>query len=84
MNEFYKYIGNIMRDARVEKGKKSVDIAAKMGVSPAAITMYEQGKRHPDAYLLYKWCLALVLHPSYPMTAYFNYKNGKKTRKMAI
>lgn len=84
MNEFYKYIGTIMRDARVEKGNKAVQVAAKMGITPAAIIMYEQGNRHPSVYLLHKWCLALDLHPSYPMTAYFNYKNGKKTRKIAI
>lgn len=44
---------------RVEKGWSQAELARRIGVSPSAVGMYEQGRREPSLTLLV--CLAQVL-----------------------
>jgi transcriptional regulator with XRE-family HTH domain len=51
-----------LRRFRLEQGMTQSELAAKLGVSPSAVGMYEQGRRQPDGRLLAR--MASVLHCS--------------------
>ena len=49
-------IGTRIRARRIEEGMKQEELAAALGVSPAAIGMYEQNRRSPGPKVLKKLC----------------------------
>lgn len=57
---------------RIEKGWSQAELAKRIGVSPSAVGMYEQGRREPSLALLV--CLAHVLGVTtdYLLTGKFN------------
>jgi Zn-dependent peptidase ImmA (M78 family)/transcriptional regulator with XRE-family HTH domain len=54
--------GDRLRQARLFKGWRKVDVAAKLGLTPAAISQYEQGRTRPSTATL----AALSLHLGFP------------------
>jgi Zn-dependent peptidase ImmA (M78 family)/transcriptional regulator with XRE-family HTH domain len=54
--------GDRLRQARLFKGWRKVDVAARLGLTPAAISQYEQGRTRPSTATL----AALSLHLGFP------------------
>src|SRR5205807_8800448 len=54
--------GDRLRQARLFKGWRKVDVAAKLGLTPAATSQYEQGRTRPSTAAL----AALSLHLGFP------------------
>ena len=52
-------LGNKIKSARIKSGLTQIQLAQKLGVSPSAIGMYEQGRREPDYNMIFKICGAL-------------------------
>lgn len=52
-------LGNKIKSARIESGLTQIQLAQKLGVSPSAIGMYEQGRREPNYSSIFKICRAL-------------------------
>ncbi len=48
--------GKKIRDLRLEAEMTQGELAARLGVSPSAVGMYEQGRRVPDRETLLKLC----------------------------
>ena len=48
-------IGEKLRNLRKNAGMTQADLAKKIGMSPSAIGMYEQGRREPDSEILVKF-----------------------------
>ena len=48
-----------LRDLRLKKGLTQKELAYKLGVSPSAVGMYEQGRREPENALLSELCRIL-------------------------
>ncbi len=51
--------GQRLRELRLKKGLTQKELANKLGVSPSAIGMYEQGRREPENALLSELCRIL-------------------------
>ena len=51
--------GQRHRDLRLKKGLTQKELAYKLGVSPSAVGMYEQGRREPENALLSELCRIL-------------------------
>ena len=51
--------GQRLRDLRLKKGLTQKELAYKLGVSPSAVGMYEQGRREPENALLSELCRIL-------------------------
>lgn len=47
---------------RLKKGLKKKELAQAIGVTPMAVTLYEQGKRRPDMDRIYKICEVLDIN----------------------
>ncbi|QVW35342.1 helix-turn-helix transcriptional regulator [Geobacter sulfurreducens] len=54
MADFYTELGARIRSKREALGLNQRELAAKLGVQPPAITMYEHGKRSPSLELFFK------------------------------
>lgn len=54
MVDFYTELGARIRSKREALGLNQRELAAKLGVQPPAITMYEHGKRSPSLELFFK------------------------------
>ena len=50
---------------RVEKGWSQAELAKRIGVSPSAVGMYEQGRREPSLDLLVRLALELSVTTDY-------------------
>ena len=48
-----------LKALRMEKGYTQRTLAEKLGISPSAVGMYEQGRREPDNEILSKLCYIL-------------------------
>ena len=57
--------GNNLKRLRMEKGYTQKDIADRLGMSPSAVGMYEQGRREPDNEVLASLCKLLDTTPDY-------------------
>lgn len=51
--------GKRLKELRTEKGYTQRTLAEKLGISPSAVGMYEQGRREPDNEMLSKLCCIL-------------------------
>ena len=51
--------GKQLKELRTEKGYTQRTLAEKLGISPSAVGMYEQGRREPDNEMLSKLCYIL-------------------------
>ena len=51
-----KKFGEIIRDFRRKAGMTQAQLAKRLGISPSAVGMYEQGRREPDHNMLMKLC----------------------------
>jgi len=52
-------IGARMRAAREAAGLTQVELAARLGVRQAQVSLYESGAREPGAVLLWRWAQAI-------------------------
>lgn len=50
---------NLIKEKRIEKGMKQLDVAKKVGVSTASISYYERGKKKPSMNNAFKIAKAL-------------------------
>ena len=50
---------------RIEKGWSQAELAKRIGVSPSAVGMYEQGRREPSLGLLVRLALELNVTTDY-------------------
>lgn len=50
------YLGSKIRELRKNAGMTQSELASKLGISPSAVGMYEQGRREPDGEMLLKLC----------------------------
>ena len=48
--------GSRIRELRKRAGMTQSELASKLGVSPSAVGMYEQGRREPDNKIIIKLC----------------------------
>lgn len=51
-----KRFGNVIRELRTKAGLTQAELARRLGISPSAVGMYEQGRREPDQTILAKLC----------------------------
>ncbi len=51
-----KNVGNKIRELRKNAGMTQSELADRLGISPSAVGMYEQGRREPDSNMLLKIC----------------------------
>lgn len=49
-------VGNKIRELRKQAGLTQSELAGKLGISPSAVGMYEQGRREPDGDMLLRLC----------------------------
>jgi len=56
-------LGERIQSLRVQKGFTQRELAEKLGVSPSAVGMYEQGRREPDAACLTRMAQVLSVTP---------------------
>ena len=49
-------LGSKIRQLRKQAGLTQSELAAKLGISPSAVGMYEQDRREPDGRILSKLC----------------------------
>lgn len=61
---------------RVEKGWSQAELARRIGVSPSAVGMYEQGRREPSLALLVCLAQALDVTTDYLLTGKGNNQLG--------
>ena len=54
-------VNHIIKSARLKLGITQSELAKKIGISPSAIGMYEQGRRIPDYDTLLKLCKVLKI-----------------------
>lgn len=50
------YVGNKIKELRKAAGMTQTELAARLGISPSAVGMYEQGRREPDREMIIKLC----------------------------
>ena len=63
--------GDRLRQARLYRGQRKVDVAEAIGITPAAVGQYESGRTHPSAQVL----ASLALHLGFP-PAFFERRSG--------
>ncbi|MGN0537641.1 MAG: helix-turn-helix domain-containing protein [Acutalibacteraceae bacterium] len=51
-----KRFGDVIRELRTKAGLTQAELARRLGISPSAVGMYEQGRREPDQTILAKLC----------------------------
>lgn len=59
-----------IRNLRQSKGMTQSQLAARIGVSPSTVGMYEQGRREPDSKILKRLCKALNTTADFLLDAY--------------
>lgn len=57
--EFNKKLGQLLKDARNEKGMTQPELAKKLGVSKQAIFYWESGRRGMNVEHLFDYCNAI-------------------------
>lgn len=57
--EFNVKLGQLLKDARNEKGMTQPELAKKLGVSKQAVFYWESGRRGMDAGTLFDFCDAI-------------------------
>lgn len=63
-SERHQRLRTLLREARLEKGLKQADLAAKLGVPQSYISKYESGERRLDVIEFIDLCEALGIDPA--------------------
>ena len=50
------YVSGKIKELRKNSGMTQSELAKKLGISPSAVGMYEQGRREPDSEMLLRLC----------------------------